>query len=328
MRRRRLIAGTLGAAFLAPGAADAQQSGRIYRIGYIWLGREGGGDDVLARLREGLRAYGYVEGRNLVLETRHTDDPARLPALAAELVALRVDLLRTIGTAVTRAAQQATATIPIVATAGDMVGLGLVASLARPGGNITGLSLSPGPALLGKRVELLRNLVPDLRRVAYLWARESPPTGEELIHLSRDIAAIGVSAESFALRAADHASFERALTLARQAQCGGALVESSPPLDGEREALVAAINRHRMPAIYPRPDYAVAGGLMSYAPDLNEMNRRGAMITDRILRGARPADIPVEEPSKFQLVVNLRTAAALGLTIPLAILAGADEVIE
>ena len=328
MRRRALLAGVVGAAGLVPGAARAQPSGRIYRVGYLWLGREGGDAVVLQELREGLLALGYVEGRNLALELRHAVEPAGLPALATELVALRVDLLRTIGTAATRAAQHATATIPIVATVGDMVGAGFAASLARPGGNITGVALSPGPELLGKRVELLRNVVPDLRRVAHLWASESPPTGEELVRLSRDIAAIGVGAESFALRAADHASFERALTLARQAQCGGALVESSPPLDGEREALVAAINRHRMPAIYPRPEYAVAGGLLSYAPDLTEINRRVAMITDRVLRGARPADIPVEEPAKFQLVVNLRTAAALGFTIPPAILAGADEVIE
>jgi putative tryptophan/tyrosine transport system substrate-binding protein len=268
---------------------------------------------------------GYVEGQNLAIEYRFGDDQLeRLPALAAELVRLKVDLIVAAETPAIRPARQATTTLPIVfPVAGDPVATGDVDSLARPGGNVTGLSIL-APDLGGKRLQLLKEVVPGLSRLAVLWAPENPYAA--LVLRETEVAAQALGVQLHALMVQDAAEFERAFAeMVRE--CAEALsVMPDSMFYAHRRTLVALAAKHRLPVISPWREYVEAGGLMGYGPSIPGMYRRAATYVDKILKGAKPADLPVEQPTKFELVINLKTAQALGLTIPPTLLFQADEV--
>jgi putative tryptophan/tyrosine transport system substrate-binding protein len=314
----------------APLAAEAQQAAKVARIGYL-------SSDLAAspQLRDaflqGLRDLGYVEGRNVVIEYRYAEGKVeRVPALAAELVALKVDVIFVAGgTRVTLAAMQATKTIPIVFTnVGDPIESGLVPSLARPGGNVTGLS-SLGPELVGKRLELLKQAVPGVDRVAVLLVPGAlgERTDKDML-TGADVAAraLGVRLQFVEARSADE--FARAFSDMSSARAGALTVLPSNRFLRERRRLVDLAAENRLPAVYTSREFVDAGGLMSYGANSADLHRRAATYVDKILKGAKPGDLPVEQPTKFELVINLKTAKALGLTIPQSVLAHADEVIQ
>ena len=315
---------------LAPLASDAQQAGKVPRIGLLGVSPESPtGRAVLDAFRQGLRDLGYVEGRSVVIEHRWAEGkPERLPDLAAELVRLNVDVLVAGGgSAGALAAKHATAMIPIVFVyTADPVGLGLVASLARPGGNITGLS-AQGSEFVGKLLELLKEAVPRARRVAVLGDPghpASPMAWRELDLAARTL--------RVALQAADvrkREELESAFSAMTRAPVPGGIVVLSQPFtfrNSERIANLAA--KSRLPAVFGFPEGAAAGGLMSYGPNVRDTYRRAATYVDKILKGARPADLPVEQPTRFELVINMKTAKALGLKIPPSVMIRADQVIE
>jgi putative ABC transport system substrate-binding protein len=313
----------------APLAAEAQQAAKIARIGYLATNPA-----ISPHLREaflqGLRDLGYVEGRNLVIEYRDAEGKVeRLPALAAELVALKVDVIVALGTLAALAAKQATRTLPIVfSPAGDPVGSGLVTSLARPGGNVTGLSAF-APELVGKRLELLKQAVPGVSRVAVLWQPGAFGERVEMDTLKRvEVAARDLGVPLQFVEARGPADFDRAFSDMTRARAGALTVLASNMFNSERRRLVELAAEKRLPALYSARELVDAGGLMSYGANLAELNRRAAAYVDRILKGAKPADLPVEQPTKFELIINLKTANALGLTIPQSVLARADEVIQ
>jgi putative ABC transport system substrate-binding protein len=332
MDRRRFLLTSLAGVFAAPLAAEAQQAGKIARIGYLAI-------DLAANprfresFRQGLRDLGYVEGRNAVIEYRDAEGKFDwLPALAAELVALKVDVLfAAAGTPGALAAKQATRTLPIVFTAvADPVGSGLVTSLARPGGNATGLSiLSVTPDSVGKGLELLTQAVPGLTRAAVLW--QPGQLGErpdrDLLKAAEAAGqALGVRLQF--VEAQRPADVEKAFSEMTRARAGALTVWGSVLFINERGRLVAAAAKHRLPAVYTSRDFVDAGGLMAHGANIPDQFRRAATYVDRILKGATPGDLPVEQPREFELVINLKTAKAFGLTIPPSLLARADQVIE
>jgi putative ABC transport system substrate-binding protein len=282
----------------------------------------------LDTFRQGLRDFGYVEGQNLRIERRYAEgSPARLGDLAAELVRLPVDVIVAGGSAATRAAQQATRTIPIVmASSGNPVGLGFVASLARPEGNITGMSNFVAE-LPGKQLELLKEVVPQSTRIAVVTNPASPAHEPEMAHLAVAAKALGVHVHVVPLRSRDELTRVFA-TMSREGT--EALVVLGEPLLIDRiiSAIVDLAAQYRLPAIYRWRSHAQAGGLMSYGPNQPAMWRRFAYYVDRLLQGATPADLPVEQPTKFELVLNLKTAKALGMTMPSSLLLLADEVVQ
>ena len=326
-RRDFLIAA--GVLVSAPLHADAQQTARIPRIGY--LGTSGGvSAHLLEALVQGLRDLGYDEGRNVVIEQRNAMGKLeRLPALAAELVALKVDVIVASSTPQALAAKQATTTIPIVfTTVGDPVGSGLVSSHARPGGNVTGLtSLTQG--LVSKCLEQIKQAVPGVNRVAVLW---NPGTRGE--RAERDtLKQAEVAAQSLGVRlqffeARGPADLDKAFSDMALARADALAVLSSTILFAERRSLVDLAARYRLPAVYPWREAADAGGLMSYGANIADLFRRAASYVDKILKGAKPGDLPVQQPEKFEVVINLKTARDLGLTIPRSVLTRADEVIQ
>jgi putative ABC transport system substrate-binding protein len=280
--------------------------------------------------RQGLRDLGYAEGRNLVIEYRDAEGKfERLPALAAELVALKVDVILAGSTPHAVAAKQATRTIPIVvASVGDPVSSGLVTSLARPGGNVTGLSIL-APELVGKCLELLKQAVPGVSLVAVLW--QPGAAGERTVRdmlKAAEVAARALGVRPQFVEARGPADFDRAFSDMTKARAGALTVLGTPMFFNERRRLVELTAKNRLPAVYPLREYVDAGGLMAYGPNLADLFRRAATYVDRILKGAKPADLPVEQPTKFELVINLKTAKALGLTIPQSVLGRADRVIE
>jgi putative ABC transport system substrate-binding protein len=327
---RRAFIGALTRTFLAaPLAAEGQQAGKVARIGYL-SGSLAAGPHLPEAFRQGLRDLGYVEGRNVVIEYRDAEGTfERLPALAAELVALKVDVIVAPNTVGTLAAKHATGTLPIVfATAGDPVASGVVTSLARPGGNVTGLSLL-APELVGKCLELLKQAVPGVSRVAVL--REPGVVGERLdkdmLKRAEGAArALGVRFEVLEVRGP--ADFDRAFSDMTRAHAGALTVLGSTMFSTERRRLVDLAAKNRLPAVYPWREFVDAGGLMAYGANIADLYRRAAIYVDKILKGAKPADLPVEQPTKFELVINLKTAKALGLTIPPSLLLRADQVIE
>ena len=329
MHRRAFISTLAGGLLAAPLAAEAQQAVKVPRIGYLAANLPTG-RHLLEAFRQGLRDLGYVEGRNLVIEYRDAEGKLeRLPALAAELVALKVDVIVAPTTPATVAAKQATKTIPIVFAAGtDPVMDGLVTSLARPGGNVTGLS-SLGPELVGKRLELLKQAVPGVDRVAVLWLPGAlgERTDKEML-TGADVAAraLGVRLQFVEARGADE--FARAFSDMSSARAGALAVLPSNRFLREHRRLVDLAAENRLPAVYTSREFVDAGGLMSYGANLADLNRRAATYVDKILKGAKPGDLAVEQPTKFELVINLKTAKALGLTIPQSVLARADEVIQ
>jgi ABC-type uncharacterized transport system substrate-binding protein len=329
MDRRAFIGSLTGSLLAAPLAAEAQQAAKIARIGYL-----GSRNPAVSHLHEaflqGLRDLGYVDGRNIVIEYRDAKGQfERSPALAAELVVLKVDIIVVAATPVAQAAKQATKTIPIVFIAlGDPVTSGLVTSLARPGGNVTGSSFF-SPELVGKRLELLKEAAPGLNRVAVLWQPGDVPerTAKDLLK-EADIAAQALGVQVQFVEARGPADFDRAFSEMTKARALSLSVLTSAILFLERRRLVDLAAKHRLPAVYPWREAADAGGLMAYGPNLPDLYRRAATYVDRILKGAKPGDLPVEQPTKFDLVINRKTAKALGLTIPPSLLQRADQVIE
>jgi putative ABC transport system substrate-binding protein len=313
----------------APFAAEAQQAAKVARIGYLSTNLAASPNRPEA-FRQGLRDLGYVEGRNLVIEYRYAEGKVeQLPALAAELVALKVDVIVASGTLAALAAKQATSTLPIVfSPAGDPVGSGLVTSLARPGGNVTGLSAF-APELVGKRLELLKQAVPGVSRVAVLWQPGAFGERAEMDTLKRaEVAARDLGVPLQFVEARGPADFDRAFSDMTRARAGALTVLASNMFNSERRRLVDLAAKNRLPALYSARELVDAGGLMSYGANLADLNRRAATYVDKILKGTKPADLPVEQPTKFELVINLKTAKALGLTIPQSVLARADEVIQ
>ena len=315
--RRAFIAGLAGAAAL-PLAARAQQI-KMPTVGVLILGDP---EPSMSLVRESLRDLGYVDGRNMRLEPRTAHGSiTRLAELAAELVRLNVDVLIGIQTPAVQAARKATSEIPIVmATAGDPVGTGLVASLARPGGNVTGLSGTTSE-LGAKNLELIREIVPAVKRVAVLANVTDPFTRSFLGQIELAGPAVGIAIRPLMLRGAD--DFDAAFSAANTAPADALIVQPSLP----RQKAVALMLKHRLPAISPTGLFPEAGGLMSYSASPLWI-REGAPYVDKILKGAKPADLPVQQPTKFELVVNLKAASALGLTIPPTLLARTDKVIE
>ena len=317
---------------LAVGAAVTSDSApeKVEHPNIGWLAMTNPSSD--EKVREvfwgALGEFGWTEGRNVGAHYRYTDGRTeRLPELVRELVALRVAVIVTVGTPPVRAAKSATSTTPIVVMAsGDLVGEGLVASLARPGGNVTGLTLLT-PELGGKRLEQLRETLPSLRMVAVLWnpdnEKQHLPRIKELRLAARDL---GIEIHPVAARRAEE--YRDAFEAALRKRAAALLTLSDAPFWYARATLVELAARYRLPAIYPERDFVDSGGLMAYGPVLAENWRRSAWYVHRILTGAKPADLPIEQPTKFELVINLKTAKALGLTIPPALLLRADQVIE
>ena len=303
---------------------EAQQTKKVPRIGYLTsaLDRFNPNRDAF---RQGLRDLGWVESQNILIEYRYAEGKnERLTDLAADLVRLKVDLIVTTGGTATNAAKQATRLIPIVFTqVGAPDKQGFVANFARPGGNITGLS-NVAEELSGKRLELLKEAIPKVSRVAVLWdsatGRHSSEATEEAARL------LGVQLQI--LEATGRDDFDRAFEAATKGRAGAITVLSSGIFHTHREALVSLSSKNRLPGVYDHKDYAETGGLMSYGPDVPELFRRAATYVDKILKGAKPADLPVEQPMKFEFVVNLKTAKQIGLTIPPNVLARADRVIR
>src|SRR5262245_2933225 len=313
----------------APLAAEAQQTGKVPRIGFLSLTSPSDRPPLLDAFRQRLRELGWVEGQSIVVDYRYAEGRVdRLPDLAAELVRLKVDLIvASAGTQAATAAKNATETIPIVMIAvRDPVGNGLIASLARPGGNVTGVSGTAGLEWVAKQLELLKETVPKIRRVAIL----SNPTNayHQLAIREANVAARSLGVQLQLLEARGPNEFDGAFAAMAKERVGALLVLSDAMLNSHRTRLADLAARSRLPAAYGVGESVEAGGLMSYGPSFLDLFRRGATFVDKILKGAKPADLPVEQPTKFELVINAKTAKALGLTIPPSLLRRADEVIQ
>ncbi len=327
--RRSFMSTVAGALLAAPLAAEAQQTVKVARIGY--LSTDLARSPMFAEaFRQGLRELGYVEGRNVVIEIRDAHgNPERFPALAAELVALNVNVIFAPGTQHALAARQATTIIPIVfADVADPEARGLVTTLARPGGNVTGLT-NLNTDLIGKWLELLKQVVPRLTRVAFLWdPGYLPERAQKDTRNQADVAAQALGVRLQFVEAKRPEDFDRAFSDMTQARTDALIVWGNVMFITERRRLVELAARNRLPGTYPFREFIEAGGLMCYAPNVADNFRRAAGYVDKILKGAKPADLPVLQPTKFELVINLRTAKALGLTIPQSLLLRADEVLQ
>jgi putative tryptophan/tyrosine transport system substrate-binding protein len=327
MRRRECIT-LLGLGPIAwPLAAHAQQTGKLYSIGFFTAGSPGAGTPGLPAFVEGLRQLGWIEGRTIAIKGLYAENrPDRLAELAAELIHLNVDVIVAAGTLAPLAAKHATATIPIVMTsAGDPLGSGLVSSLARPDGNVTGLSLM-SPDLGAKRLELIEKIVPDVARVAVIWNADNPYPA--LVFRQTENAARQLKIEVQSLEVRTAADVNSALRAAVQGRANALITVEDPLTQDHRKQIADFAVGNRLPTMSGLRDYVDAGGLVSYGPGLADLYRRAAAYVDKILKGARPSELPVEQPTKFELVINLKTAKTLGLTVPPTLLAEADEVIE
>jgi putative ABC transport system substrate-binding protein len=311
--------------FVAPLASTAQPSGKVVRIGWLFFGFAS--SNTLDGFRQGLRELGYVEGQNLALEQRHAEGHyERLPELAADLVRLRVEVLVVAGSAAILAAQRATSTVPIVMVGGggDPGASGFIASLAQPGGNITGVS-SLQVALSGKRLEILKEAAPAVSRLAVLWNPGNPTIAPFLRETQAVAQALGIQLQVLEGPPND---FESAFEATASDRAEALIVLPDALLGSHRMQIVDFARRHRLPGMYPNQEFVDAGGLMSYGLSWPDMGRRAATFVDKLLKGAKPADLPVEQPMKFDLAINLKTAKALGITIPPHLLVLADEVIQ
>ena len=329
MDRRTLVCALAGGLLTVPLAVEAQPAtARAPRIGFLALNPSANPHLRVAFL-QGLRDLGYVEGRNVMIEYRDAEGKLeRLPALGAELVALKVDVIVTGGgTPTALAAKQATRTLPIVFTsATDPITDGLVASLARPGGNLPGLS-NLAPELVGKCLEQLKEAVPNVNLVAVLWQPGAIGGRTDMLRPA-EVAARALGMRVQFVEAQGPADFDRAFSDMAKAHAGALAVLGSAIFNSERRRLVDLAAKHRLPTVYTSRDFVDAGGLMTYGPNLADSFRRAAAYVDKILKGAKPTDLPVEQPTKFELVVNLKTARALGLTVPPSLLERADQVIQ
>jgi putative ABC transport system substrate-binding protein len=326
--KNKIITLTLCAMFFALcGSVDAQQPTKVRLIGCL------SGPSLSSQLprtegfQQGLRELGYVDGKNIGIEWRYAEGKLdRLPVLAAELVRLKVDVIVTAGGSATRAAKEATSTIPIVmANDPDPVGAGFIASLARPGGNITGLS-NLAPEISGKRLELLKETVPKLSRVAVLGTSTNPANGPLLKETELAAGALGVKLQY--LDVPDPKDIETAFQAATKGRAEAVLVLQTGVLNSQRKQIADLAIKSRLPAIYYSPEWVEDGGLMVYSANSPDLSRRAATFVDKILKGAKPADLPVEQPKKFELIINLKAAKQIGLTIPPNVLARADKVIR
>jgi len=330
MARRAFLGTVAGGLLAAPLAAEAQPAGKIARIGYLATNLRGSPQASHEAFVEELRGLGYVESRNVVIEYRDAEGKdERLAALAAELVALNVDVIvAAAGTLAALAAREATRILPIVFIAvGAPVTSGLVTGLAQPGGNATRLS-AVSPDLASKWLELLKQAVPGVSRVAFLRQPGALGDGDKDVLKQAEVAARALGVRFQLVEARGTADFDRVFSELTNARAGGLVVLSTPMFSSERTRLVDLAARHRLPTMFSFRSYVDAGGLMSYGPNVADLFRRAATFVDKILKGAKPVDLPVEQPTKFELVINLKTAKALRLTIPQSLLQRADQVIE
>jgi putative tryptophan/tyrosine transport system substrate-binding protein len=310
-------------------SVSAQQTGKIFRIGFLDPSNASGTAALVEGIRQELSKLGWIEGKNITIEYRFAEQKSeRLPELAAELVRLKVDLIVTSGGPTPLAAKNATSTIPIVMTTSvDPVGTGLVASLARPGGNVTGLS-GLTPELNTKKLEILKDAVPKLVRVGFLFtARGGSADDPQMKDLTPAAVALKLKLEEIKTEP-DMKSLDTGLKTAKQKQVGAIITGSGSRLFAERKHIVELAGKYRLPAIYHRRDYVDEGGLMSYGNDYPDNYRRAALYVDKILKGAKPADLPVQQATKFEFVVNLKAAKQIGLTIPARVLERANQVIR
>jgi putative tryptophan/tyrosine transport system substrate-binding protein len=323
MRRRAFIALLSGAAAW-PLAAHGQQPGKIFMMGFI---ATGGVPLYMNAFHDELHALGWIEGKNVIYEARYAENRLdRLPELVAELLRLKVDVIVAGGTPAPLAAKRATATVPIVMTgAADPLGSGLVASLARPGGNVTGLSLMSAD-LIGKRLELLKEVLPELSSVAVLWNADHPFSALVFKETERAAQGLRIKVQSLEVRSPD--DIDSALITAIRQNASALIAVEDPLTTDYRHQIADFAAKNGLASIYGLRMFVDAGGLLSYGADLADLYRRAAGYVDKILKGAKPSDLPVEQPTKFELVVNLKTAKALGLTIPQSLIVAADEVIE
>jgi putative tryptophan/tyrosine transport system substrate-binding protein len=320
--RRIGLAIVLAVSLFAPLVAEAQETGRVYRIGFL---RDGPPPDTfIAGLRRGLRDLGYFEGQNLRIEYGLAKNTEELPEVAARLVRLNIDALIASGTPPVPVAKNATQTIPVVFVASiDPVATGIVATLARPGGNVTGFA-GIHSELMGKRLELLREATPRLSRVAVYFQATNPGNAQYLRQTEIAAQSLGIQLQLLSIRNED--DFERIFSETHGA--GGLIQIDDVLFTTHRRKLVELAAKHHLAAMYGAKEFVDVGGLMSYGPDYPDLYRRAATYLDKIFKGAKPADLPVEQPTKFELVINLKTAKALGLTIPPSVLGRADQVIE
>jgi len=329
MYRRAFIAMVGGGILAGPLTVQAQQAEQVPRVGYI---SPGASSDPFRRrrfeaFRQGLRELGYVEGRNIALEPRWAKgEYDRYPALAADLVRLKAHVIVTVGGTATKAAQQVTKTTPIVMSVViDPLGSGLVASLARPGGNITGLTVMASD-VVGKQFELLKQAAPELSRVALLWNPDNPGSAPQLREAEAAARTLGVRLQ--AVEARNPQEIDRAFGAMTRERAGALVVLPDAIFGNQRKQIADLAAKSRLPSICGIPEYGEAGGLLVYSANNLDLERRAAIFVDKILKGAKPADLPVEQPTKFELIVNLKTAKVLGLTIPQSVLLRADQVIQ
>jgi putative tryptophan/tyrosine transport system substrate-binding protein len=314
--------------FALCGSVDAQQPKKVSRVGFLLFPSRSSIAEPLDAFRQGMREFGYVEGQNIVIEYRYADGKFdRLPELAGELVRLKVDVIVAGGgLQAIQSAKNATSTIPIVMTGtADPVATGLIVSLARPGGNVTGSTFG-GYELVGKRLELLKEAVPKVSRVAVFVPAPSPSISLSLNEIQTSARALGLEIQSLEVRSTR--DFEGAFQAAAKGRAHALTVDPSPVFTSNRNQILQFAAKNRLPAIYPWREYVEDGGLMSYAAKLSDLYRRSATYVDKILKGAKPTDLPVEQPTKFEFIINLKSANQIGLTIPQWVLMRADRVIK
>jgi putative tryptophan/tyrosine transport system substrate-binding protein len=308
----------------APLNADAQETDKVYRVGSL---SPAGNQALEGVFLDAMRRLGYVEGKNLIVERRYADNQLeRLPALAAELVRLKVDVILATGTVAPLAARKATTTIPVVIwSTGDPIGSGIAASLARPGGNTTGLTID-SPELAAKRLQLLKEIAPGLTRVAVIWNAANPYAAVVFNETQQAARLLAIQVESIEVRSPF--DFDSAFGAVIKARPSGLVVVEDPLTFSVATRIVNFALTNRLPAMYGMKEFVSAGGLIAYGPDYQDLLRRAATYVDKILKGANPGDLPIEQPTKFGLVINLRTATALSLTVPQSLLLRTDEVIQ
>jgi putative ABC transport system substrate-binding protein len=322
MTRRQFIAALGGMAIAGPSALRAQQARTLPRIGRLSIGNS----RIEDAFRQGLRDFGYVDGENLLVEYRHAGaTPGQVDGFAAELIALKVDAIVAASSQTTRAAFNQTRTIPIVTLSTNPVALGFVANLAKPGGNVTGVSLL-GPEVSGKRLQFLKQAIPGITRIAMIWNPDDPAAHFSVEESKIAAGALGLTLQILEGRNVD--GVEDALQAAANAQAEAVVLLPTPLFDGFANQIADLAIRRRLPTLYFDKEAVREGMLMSYGANILAATRRQAYFVDRILKGAKPADLPVEQPAKFELVLNQKTARALGLNLPESLLASADEVIE
>ncbi|SEE89166.1 putative ABC transport system substrate-binding protein [Rhizobiales bacterium GAS191] len=327
MRRRGFITLVGGTAAAWPLLARAQQT-KVWRVGWIWIGRSAGISPELAGFRQGLKDFGYVEGQNIIVEYRYAEGRRdRIADLVAELVQMRPDVLVGLGNPVITGLKNATTAIPIVFMTGDPVAAGYVASLARPGGNMTGVSMMQGIAgLTAKRIELLKDVLPAATRLGVMFNPDSPTAAGDLVQAEQAANTLNLFVRSFPARRGEE--IEPAIAALARDGVDCMYIQAAPPVPAFVPEIGALLLKHRIPAISELRQLVESGALLSYGPNLFESTRRQAYFVDRILKGTKPADLPVEQATKLELVINMKTAKALGITIPPSMVARADEVIE